>query len=211
LNKIDKLTNEIKKYSTGFTSGALLYKEAPFVINAINDSKEFLLGKEGLRQEFLPHNSEASKKRIRQELEKRLRALNDSKFIELFQISDESNKKLILFYASCKLYDLLADFMLEVVLHKWNNIDLDLTSDDFQNFIYKKMGKHDELSEITENTRNKLSQVAITMLKQLGLMQKGKLIKIEFDDSVLKAILKNGDTWFLEAIFLKDHELKELL
>jgi len=205
------LTNEIKKYSTGFTSGALLYKEAPFVINAINDSKEFLLGKEGLRQEFLPHNSEASKKRIRQELEKRLRALNDSKFIELFQISDESNKKLILFYASCKLYDLLADFMLEVVLHKWNNIDLDLTSDDFQNFIYKKMGKHDELSEITENTRNKLSQVAITMLKQLGLMQKGKLIKIEFDDSVLKAILKNGDTWFLEAIFLKDHELKELL
>ncbi|WP_296317615.1 BrxA family protein [Winogradskyella sp. UBA3174] len=205
------MTNEIKKYSTGFTSGALLYKEAPFVINAINDSKEFLLGKEGLRQEFLPHNSEASKKRIRQELEKRLRALNDSKFIELFQISDESNKKLILFYASCKLYDLLADFMLEVVLHKWNNIDLDLTSDDFQNFIYKKMGKHDELSEITENTRNKLSQVAITMLKQLGLMQKGKLIKIEFDDSVLKAILKNGDTWFLEAIFLKDHELKELL
>ncbi|CAH8283436.1 putative inner membrane protein DUF1819 [Mariniflexile fucanivorans] len=204
------MTNELKKYSTGFTSGALLYKEAPFVINAIDDIKEFLLGNEELKQEFLPHNAEASRKRIKQELEKRLRALNDSSFIELFAISDESNKKLILFYAACKLYDLLADFMLEVVLYKWNNIDLDLDSDDFQNFIYKKMGKHNELMDITENTRNKLSQVAIKMLKQLGLIQKGQLKKMDFDESILKAIIKNGDTWFLKAIFLKDHELKQL-
>ena len=204
------MTNEIKKYSTGFTSGALLYKEAPFVINAIDDIKKFLSGNEELKQEFLPHNAEASRKRIKQELEKRLRALNDSNFIELFKISDESNKKLILFYAACKLYGLLAGFMLEVVLYKWNNIDLDLTSDDFQNFIYKKMGKHDELLDITENTRNKLSQVALKMLKQLGLLQKGQLKKMEFNETVLKAILKNGDSWFLKVLFLKDHELKQL-
>jgi hypothetical protein len=205
------LTNELKKYSTGFTSGALLYKEAPFVINAIEDIKAFLKGEENLKQEVLPHNSEASKKRIKQELEKRLRALNDSQLIELFKLSDQPNKKLILFYASCKLYDLLADFMLEVVLYKWNNIDLDITSSDFQNFLYKKMGNHDELLDITENTRNKLSQVAITMLKQLGMIHKEQLKKVEFNAAVLKAILKNGDTWFLEALFLKEHELKKLV
>jgi hypothetical protein len=204
------LIKKTKKYSTGFTSGALLSKEAPYVINAIEDASEFLLGNEELKQQFLPHNAEASRKRIRQELEKRLRALNDSNFIELFKISDESNKKLILFYAACKLYDLLADFMLEVVLYKWNNIDLDLTSDDFQNFIFKKMGMYDELLDITENTRNKLSQVALKMLKQLGMLQKGQLKKMEFNETVLKAILKNGDSWFLKAIFLKDHELKQL-
>jgi hypothetical protein len=204
------LNNEIRKYSTGFTSGALLYKEAPFVINAIDEIKEVLSGNEELKEEFLPHNAEASRKRIKQELEKRLRALNDVSLIELFKLSDESNKKLILFYAACKLYDLLADFMLEVVLYKWNNIDLDLTSDDFQNFIYKKMGKHDELLDITENTRNKLSQVALKMLKQLGLLQNGQLKKMEFNEAVLKAILKNGDSWFLKALFLKNHELKQL-
>jgi hypothetical protein len=204
------LIKKAKKYNTGFTSGALLYKEAPFVINAIDDIKEFLSGNEELKQEFLPHNAEASRKRIKQELEKRLRALNDGNFIELFKVSDEPNKKLILFYAACKLYDLLADFMLEVVLYKWNNIDLELTSDEFQNFIYKKMGKYDELLDITENTRNKLSQVALKMLKQLGILQKGQLKKMEFDDIVLKAILKNGDSWFLKVLFLKDHELKQL-
>lgn len=205
------MTNKIKKYNTGFTSGALLYKEAPIVIDGIDDVKEFLLGNEELNGDLLPTNSEGSRKRIKHELEKRLRALNDSELINLFKISDESNRKLILFYAACKLYALLADFMLEVVLYKWNNIDFEISTDDFQNFIYKKMGKHDELHEISKLSRYKLGQVAIKMLKQLGLIHKGKLNKMEFDESVLKAIVKNGDTWFLKTIFLKDHELKELL
>ncbi len=205
------MTNEIKKYNTGFTSGALLYKEAPFVIDAIEDVKEFLLGNEDLNPDLLPTNSEGSRKRIKHELEKRIRAINDSDLIHLFKISDETNRKLILFYAASKLYALLADFMLEVVLYKWNNIDLEISTDDFQNFIYKKMGKHDELHKISEVSRYKLSQVALKMLKQLGLMHNGKLKKMEFDESVLKAIAKNGDTWFLKTIFLKDHELKELL
>ena len=204
------MTNDIKKYNTGFTSGALLYKEAPFVIEAIVDVKEFLLGNEDLNHDLLLTNSEGSRKRIKHELEKRLRAVNDYYIIQLFKLSDETSRKLILFYAACKLYPLLADFMLEIVFYKWNNIDLEISTDDFQNFLYKKMGKHDELLKISEVSRYKLSQVAIKMLKQLGLIQKGKLSKMEFDESILKAIAKNGDTWFLEAIFLKDHELNEL-
>tara|TARA_R110002073_G_scaffold71451_5_gene175446 strand:+ start:1756 stop:2373 length:618 start_codon:yes stop_codon:yes gene_type:complete len=204
------LTNETKKYNTGFTSGALLYKEAPFAIDSIQNIKEFLLGNEAINPDVLPINSEGSRKRIKIELENRLRALNDYELIELFKRSDESNKKLILFYAACKLYALLADFMLEVVLYKWNNIDLEISNDDFQNFLYKKMNQHNELLKITEITRYKLSQVALKMLKQLGMINKGQLRKMIFNESVLKAILKNGDTWFLKALFLKDHELKEL-
>jgi hypothetical protein len=48
------------------------------------------------------------------------------------------------------------------------------------------------------------------MLKQLGLLQNGQLKKMEFNEAVLKAILKNGDSWFLKALFLKNHELKQL-
>ncbi|SKB34946.1 BrxA family protein [Maribacter arcticus] len=204
------MTYETKKYTTGFTSGALLYKEAIFAVDSIQDVKAFLLGKEGLDADILPINSEGSRKRIKIELEKRLQALNDYELIELFKIHDETNRKLILFYAACKLYALLADFMLEVVLYKWNNIDLEISNDDFQNFLYKKMALHDELLKLSEISRYKLSQVALKMLKQLGMIDKGQLKKKVFNESVLKAILKNGDTWFLKTLFLKDHELKEL-
>ena len=204
------MTYETKKYTTGFTSGALLYKEATFAVDSIQDVKAFLLGKESLDADILPINSEGSRKRIKIELEKRLQALNDYELIELFKIQDETNRKLILFYAACKLYALLADFMLEVVLYKWNNIDLEISNDDFQNFLYKKMDLHDELLKLSEISRYKLSQVALKMLKQLGMIDKGQLKKKVFNESVLKAILKNGDTWFLKTLFLKDHELKEL-
>lgn len=205
------MSSQIKKYTTGFTSGALLYKEADIVINNLENAENFFSGKENFDQNVLPNNSEASKKRVKHELEKRLRAINDFRFIDLYRLMDQKNKNLILFYAACRLYPLLVDFMLEVVLYKWQNIDLELTSDDFQNFIYKKMNNHLELTEITEKTRNKLSQVALKMLNQLGVLNKNKLIKIYFNDTLLKAILINGDQWFLKILFMNDNEINQLL
>lgn len=205
------MSKQIKKYTTGFTSGALLNKEAQIVIDNLESAEKFFLGEEDLNQGVLPNNSEASKKRIKHELEKRLRAINNSRFIDLYRYMDQKNKNLILFYAACRLYPLLLDFMLEVVLHKWNNIDIELTSDDFQNFIYKKMTNHEELTEITENTRNKLSQVALKMMTQLGMLNKNKLIKLYFNEDLLKSILENGDQWFLKIILMSDNEINQLL
>jgi hypothetical protein len=205
------VSKQIKKYTTGFTSGALLNKEAQIVIDNLESAQKFFLGEEDLNQDVLPNNSEASKKRVKHELEKRLRAINDFKFIDLYRFMDQKNKNLILFYAACRLYPLLADFMLEVVLYKWNNIDFELTSDDFQNFIYKKMTNHEELTKVTENTRNKLSQVALKMMTQLGMLKKNKLIKLYFNEGLLKSILENGDQWFLKVLLMSDNEINQLL
>lgn len=204
------MTNNAK-YKTGFTSGALLFDDSNAAINSISDELDFINGEENIDDQVLVMNSEASKKRIRIEIEKRLRALENPTMISLFKTTDETNKKLILFYAACKLYPLLSDFMLEVVLNKWYNMDYELTTDDFQNFIYHKSDNHPELLEITDNTKYKLSQVTIKMLKELGLLKDFKLQKIEFDTHILKEIAKSGDLWFLELIFLNKMERNEIL
>lgn len=205
------LPNEAKKYSTGFTSGALLYNEANKVFVGITSINALLLGEEDINPDLIPTNSEGSRKRLKLELEKRLRAVNDREILEFFRKTDETNKKLILLYAACKLYDLLSEFLLEVVLNKWNNIDFEISTEDFSNFLYRKMGEYDELLSITEKTIYKLSQIAIKMLKELGMVEKGLLKKIEFDSHLLQLIIKNGDMWFLRAMLLKDHEIKELM
>ncbi len=205
-----KLTNNTK-YKTGFTSGALLFDDSNAAINSISDELAFINGKENIDDSVLLINSESSKKRIRAEIERRLRIINNPAIISLFKITDETNKKLILFYAACKLYPLLSDFMLEVVLNKWYNMDYELTTDDFQNFIYHKSDNHPELLEITDNTKYKLSQVTLKMLKELGLLKEYKLQKIEFDTQILIEIAKNGDLWFLELIFLNKMEINEIL
>lgn len=205
------MSQNIKKYTTGFTIGALLSREAQLLVSEVESAEHFYQGKEGFNHEKLLNNAESTRKKIKNELERRFRALNDYKFIELFLNQDQINKNLILFYAACRLYPLIADFMLEVVLHKWRNIDLELEVDDFQNFLYKKMSHHEELSEITEKTRVKLSQVALKMITQLGILHKNKLTKRQFDPTVLRAVLNNGDQWFLKTLFMNDNDINQLL
>ncbi len=199
------------KYSTAFTSGSLLFKEAEMTIPAISDKVAFINGDEELNMAVLPVNSESSKKRIKRELENRLRAIGNADFISLYITSDELNKKLILFYAACKRYPLIADFMLEVVLNKWYNLDYEISTSDFQNFLYRKMDTHPELLKITERTRKEISEVALRMLKELGLTKNNNLQKLDFNPHILKTIVGNGDLWFLEVLLFNEQERQEII
>lgn len=200
-----------KKYSTAFTAGALLLSETEVAINSLSDYNNFLRGKEDLNVMILPINAESSRKRVGAEIIKRLRALPDSSFIDLFSYSNAENKKILLFYSICKYYPIILDFMIEVVLTKWNNLDVELTVEDFQNFLFLKMDYHPELVKITDKTKYKSGQVALKMLKELGMLVDGKLHRCEYSLSVMKAISKVGDTWFLDIIFLNNMEKENLL
>jgi len=199
-----------KKYSTAFTAGALLLGETEVAIESLSDFKDFMNGVEELDAMVLPINSESSRKRIAGEIVKRMKALPDYSFIDLFTKLDSKNKKLILFYAVCKHYTAILDFMIEVVVKKWNNIDLELTVEDYQNFLFLKMDFHPELLKITDKTKYKAAQVTLKMLKELGVLVDGILSKQEFDINVLKAISLAGDNWFLDIVFLNSMEKEKV-
>ena len=199
------------KYTLGFTSGSLLFKEAEAYISNIKDEEEFIKGDEDIDKSVLPINSESSQKRIKLELDKRLRCMQNPDLIIQYRTADETNKKLILFYAACKLYQLITDFMLEVVLNKWYNMDFELSTGDFQNFMYRKIDTHPELLKITERTRKEISEVALRMLRELGLTKNKNLQKLDFNRHILKNIVHNGDSWFLEVLLLNDMERQEII
>lgn len=194
------------KYKTTFTKGSLLLKEADALLYGENraDLSE-------LEFHRIPVNSESSKKVLGDELVRRLKSINVEEFIPLFNSGSEQDKLLILFYAACKAYPLIMDFMLDKVLDKWYNLDYEITTYDFKSFIYKQADNHPELENLTSNTINKLAQVTIRMLNELGMLRNDKLTKIEFNPSVLRAIAQSGDTWFLQAILLNDQEREEIL
>ncbi|MBU1822418.1 MAG: DUF1819 family protein [Bacteroidetes bacterium] len=194
------------KYKTTFTKGSLLLKEADALLYGENraDLSE-------LEFHRIPVNSESSKKVLGDELVRRLKSINVEEFIPLFNAGSEQDKLLILFYAACKAYPLITDFMLDKVLDKWYNLDYELTTFDFKNFIYKQADTHPELENLTSNTISKLAQVTIRMLNELGMLRNDKLTKVDYNPSVLRAIAQAGDTWFLQAILLNDHEREEIL
>lgn len=198
------------KYSTGFSVGALLFNESDSIISKIQSPEAFLTGKEIIPFNVIPVNSESSQKRLYSEVKKRLKSLGDSKFIYLYQKSDQEDKLLILFYAVCKTYPIIADFMLTVVLRKWYNMDKEILPFDFQSFLYEKMGNHPELYKLTPITIKKLSQVAIRMLAELGMQKNHIITKITFNVEILEEILLSGDNWFLEILLLNENERLEI-
>lgn len=202
---------KVTKYATGFSSGALLLKEADSLIRQIDNPTEFMNGTVVLDYFNVPVNSEASKKRLGIEVVKRLKNIQNPFFIELYETGINADKNIILFYAACKTYSLIVDFMLEIVLNKWYNLDFELSSMDFQNYIYRIMGNREELEKLKPYTIKKLSHVVLKMLNQVGLVNEAKLQKVEFNTQILRTIAFQGDLWFLELLFLSNQERTELI
>jgi hypothetical protein len=198
------------KYSTAFTAGALLTRETEAFISAINNIDNFLEGNETIDFNVIPVNAESSKKRLKNEIEKRLLALNNENLINQFSASDINSKNLILFYGICKCYPIIKHFMLEIVLNKWQNLDFELEVSDFKNFLYRKMDFHPELEKITEKSIYKCGQVIIKMLVDLGMVNKNKIQKIQISNSVISECNTVGDHWYMDVLLLNDIEKQEI-
>ncbi len=209
--KLKKVGNKKNKYSTAFSSGSLLFKESDAIINNISDPASFMKGEEIIDYSCIPINSEASKKRMGGEVTKRLMNLKDPQFIYQYRAGSRQDKLLILFYAACRTYRLISDFMLQTVLKKWHNLDIEITTDDFKNFLYIQMDKHPELENLTPLTIKNRSNTVIRMLKELGLIKDGKLSRNEYNPAILKCIVANGDAWFLEVLLLNQQERDEIM
>ena len=142
---------------------------------------------------------------------KRLKKLEDPQFIDQYRAGSRQDKLLILFYAACRTYRLISDFMPQTVLKKWHNLDLEVATDDFKNFLYVQMDKHPELENLTPLTIKNRSSTVIRMLKELGLIKDGKLSRNEYNPAIMKRIVANGDAWFLEILLLNQQERDEIM
>lgn len=205
------MTKKTIKYNTGFSTGSLLFKESEAIISNIQNADSFLAGDEVIPFNVIPVNSESSQKRLYREVTNRLKSLENPRFIEFYQSGNKEDKLLILFYAACKMYQVIADFMLDTVLSKWYNMDKEITAFDFQSFLYKQMDSHPELESLSPNQLKKLSQVVMRMLSELGMQKNNTLHKVAFNQRVLEAIVTNGDSWYLEVLLLNENERQEIL
>jgi len=200
----------VKTYKTGFTAGSILLKEAEALINAINDFQAYLDGQEELDETVVQVKSEVTRRKIVLNLNRRFKTLDDPQFFEIFQRSESREKNLLLFYINLKYYSIISDFMLEAVLPKWNNLDYNLTIEDFKNFLFLKSDTHPELDKLKGSSKTKMAQVVLRMLREVGLLKENKLQNQHFEPESLEFIIRNDDQWFLDAILLSNDD-KNLL
>lgn len=187
-------------YSLGFTTGALLYKEAKEYISSILSVQDFFMKAENVSSNHLSTNSEISKRKIKSELDKRLHFLNED-YLKLFCKSDENDQKIILLFAICKTYPIIAEFLLEVIYPKWKRFDYDVSTYDFGYFLSEKLDQS-KLDSLSDQTKYKLSQVTIKMLKEIGMLEKKQINQIFPSEELMTLLSTNGDGWFLNCLLI---------
>ena len=73
---------------------------------------------------------------------------------------------------------------------------------EFSYFLSQKLG-NEEFDIISENTKYKLSQVAILIFKQVGIYDSEKINVIEPSEELRELIEKYNDDWFFNCLMIK--------
>lgn len=201
--------NVNKKYNLSYSAGALLSESFDAVVNASKDFNLLVNGEEKLDYKIIPANAESSQKRYLSEIKSRLKNIPVS-ILNYYQSADINDKKTIQFYAICRRYQIIVEFMIEVVREKWLNLDYELDKYDYKLFLSNKLAESDDLDSITDNTTYKLTQVFFKMLIELGIYSNGVYNKISPNLELLSHVSRNGDDWFLDVMLLTDEEKKEI-
>lgn len=186
------------KYNIAFTAGALLYNESLNFIQAIDSTEDYLKNEFSVDSDVLVTNAESSRKRIKSELDKRLKNL-DVDYLNKFYLLTEQDQKVILFLAICKTYSIITEFAIEVVYNKWKNFDNELSTYDFKYFLSSKLSE-EQLNSISELSLYKLSQVAVKMFKDVGIFKEDNLSTVHISDELVDLLKLKGDAWFLPCI-----------
>ena len=211
-NSVAKSVNQThRKYTTGFTAGNLLLDESLLLLRFLEHPNDLFLDRNLPPHTIMPSGSEASQKRIFREVVGRLRALKSSDLLNLLQNGSPNVQKLIMLYATAAQYPIIADFMLTSIRPKWMHMDFELTSYDFKAFFYRLLDTHPYLEEVSQEALTKLSSLILRIFREAGYMQEQNIVKMQADHDVIKAILKNGDLWFLDAMLLNENEKEEYL
>ena len=191
------------KYSSAFTAAALLYKELNTIINASGiDTLNQTLRNEVKQNAFLAIKTESARKRVVQELLKRIDSAPKEMWGRYSNWTDQE-KRLGLFYLCLKTYPLLFDFHFEVSVKKWRMHTNALDHYDIRLRLEEISSVDPFVFGWSDKTKEKVISRYFGMLSEAGLFVKNKLVvPVEISDGFRGFFVKH-DPWFITACFLQ--------
>lgn len=197
-------------YQAKFTAGGLLLKEndnaIPFLLENGVEKAQLLRD----NPEYLGTNSLSSRVRMVREILYRFNTLDKKIWKAYIQMARKD--KCLLLYLSCLLaYPIIRDFHFKVIMTKWKELSYQLSSNDFQKFLYNSAEQHPEIEDWAESTSVKLGTVTMRMLNEAGFLENGHVISPNPDNTLLNLMVESGNSWFLEALLIPKHRRDELI
>lgn len=168
-------------------------------------------GKLNFDYQLLRGGAESTKKRNASETLKRLRNAPKNIWSEIDNLPP-TDLKIALYYLVLKTHSFFFDFHMEVILQKWQVMDKTFSKDDVLAFIEKKVDKHPELENWSEESKRRSSRTVKLMLEQIDMLDENQNLQpVQASISLWELFIREGETWFLEAMLLNKQERDHLI
>ena len=201
-----------KKYSFSFTGASALPAETLVIAEEYIRLQDWERVKVSVQENNLMNKTKQStSKTIYFEIKKRLELLTNEQLNLLVSGSPDESKAMVLL-SLLKAYAFFKDFVIEVIRAKFLLYNNNITSSDYTSFFNAKAITNNELNIITEKTTNKVKQVLLKMLEQVGLInsaKEGMIIKPFLSDDAIRTIL-NDDASLFAGFLCSDAEIRLL-
>ena len=161
-----------EKYNMSFTTGGLFRQEAEILAGLYMESNNWDESKKKVLDDNLFQvTTQNALKRIVHEISHRLKLLGE-KQLEILVEGSPHEKQHILWLASCKRFDFIREFAVEVLRERYLQQVKELCANDFDQFFRNKAEWHEELSSLTDSTKDRLRHVVFKMMREAELISK---------------------------------------
>ena len=209
-------------YSASFTAGGLLYRETTCLLPLLfSEHPDKLIQEEIINNDLLKINSEASRKRVIWEINKRMAHMNDD-FRRFYTEKCVYEQKLLLFYVCLKTYKLMFDLHFNVTVKRWNSSSHRIEPYFYRMELNELSVRNQQVNGWSDLTKSKLVSVYLKILKEIGLLvaanqtplsaSEQKISGADTTDHTLSPVTASNDfwrffvqcneSWFLDACLL---------
>ena len=181
------------RYSMSFTTGSLFHRESVKLATLYLELGDWYSVRDMvITENLLQSRTLNTLKRMCREIMSRLKTLSAAELTFLID-SNHLEQGYLLWLATCRRYEFIAEFAIEVLRERYITLKTDLSYEDFDSFFNRKSEWHSELDEIRPATRSKLRQVLFKILREADLLSADNIISAAMLSQQLIDLISHGN------------------
>lgn len=199
-------------YSAALTGCSFMIDEMTACLPLLMDeNSEELMRREVSESNILLMKSQQTRYRAAVEFKRRYAAV-PADFWQKYLLMNRQQQLVAMYYVCLKTYRILFDLHINVALKKWKSANRKVTKTDAQNEIYEIAANDEFVDSWSDETKDRVASSFLTFMRRAGFLNETDTLQAPtLQPTDFRIYLELGDSWFLQACFLEEYEIKNII
>ncbi len=206
------MKKQVSIYSAALTGCSFLIDEMTSCLPLLMDeNSEELMLREVKDGNILLMKSQQTRYRASVEFKRRYASV-PADFWTKYLDMNRQQQLMAMYYVCLKTYRILFDLHINVALKKWKSANRKVTKNDAQNEIYEIAANDEFVDSWSEETKDRVASSFLTFMRRAGFLDETDTLQApKLQDADYRIYLELGDSWFLQACFLEQYEIQNII